>query len=506
MVEDYQEIIWIGTENGLVQLDPIQNTLSCISKIKEGIDHIVVDEMNNKWIIGLRGTIYKINQDNTLETNPLFINNHLTTYQRVTSVFERNQKLWMGTSDGFNIYIDTLNRTIDTIRTPVKNTVHSIYVDDDNQIFIGTDKGMFYQKNPKEVWLSEDEMPSNLGASYGSNIPFSKLAINHLDEIEGIYKITSIGNDLWILGKSKDSAEFRLMSWRNNSWKHHHIDCMTTLPKDIRLDGDGNIWLNSVSEVIKYDSSTGKCKLIISQQESSLTGMVSNTVMDNRNRLWIGSRKKGLYSKELEGFKPSPAPTKPNVKKPEAPPTVSAENNLTFLLDVSHSMKVRKKQSVLEDAMIYLIKELNKNYKVSIVAYSGEADIILYPTSGDNNRAITNAVKNLPKPRGNTNMDEGVKLAYDVVKYSLLKEGNNKIILITDGQDIAEKSIKETINLIRSPKNTSIHLSILYFSEKENISITNKFKGLDKFENASFKYVRGDRLKKELLEEVERSD
>ncbi len=501
MVEDYQEMIWIGTENGLIQLDPIQNSLDCIPKIREGVSHIVVDKMDNKWLIGRQGTIFKMNKDNQI-IEDWFINDFLTTYQKITSVFEANEKFWIGTSDGFIIHLNTIDGKIDTIETPTNHSIHSIYLDANNHLFIGTDQGMFYQKSPKKPWLSENQMFSSLKANFGNNIAFSKLAINHLDEIEGIYKITAIGNDLWIFGKNKNNGEFKLMSWTNDSWKHHSINCMPTFATNIKLDRNGDVWLNSPYEVVKYNLPNGKCTLIVSQEESSSMNM-SNIVSDNYGRLWIGSLEKGLYRKELKSTLGSiPTSPKPGYKDPNISPAF-AENNLIFLLDVSSSMRTRKKQSILEEAMINLIKKMNIHDAISIVAYSGDANAILLPTSvdDDNKKTIIDIIKDLPKPKGNTNMYGGVELAYKVVNSSSLKKGNNKIILISDGQDIPEKSIKKTKSLIRSPKNASTHLSILYFSDKENASITDKFKVIND-SNASFKYVRDDRLKKVLLEEA----
>lgn len=505
MVEDSENNVWIGTENALIVWDSVHDNPDCISEVSEGIRQIVVDEMDNKWLIGIQGTVFKMNSNNTI-SNHWFINKYLTTYQKTTSAYLRDESLWIGTSDGFIIELNTSEGKKDTISTPVDGTIHSIYVDTEKQICIGTDEGMFLQKNPKGNWLSGNQLVGDLQLDGGSSISLLQLQIDYLYDIEEVFAITSIQDDLWILGKSQNSTTFSLIGWTNNSWESYFIDCLTTTPKHIKVDEQGNIWLNNEYEVVRYNPSDGNCKSIINRQRNPIVN-ISNIVVDSgRQRLWIGSAKKGLYYKELNNIIKLP-PEIPNnpPKSPEEPvPVPFAENNLVFLLDGSSSMNTRKKRSILKTGMFRLIRNLGKKDTVSIVAYSGKATEILSSTSGEEKRKIRNSIEDLPKLSGNTNVYNGLNYAYEVAKNSLLKNGNNKIILITDGEDIQEKHIDDIIYMIKSheQKNIPISLSILYFDETEDYYIANKFRRLSKLKSVIYKYLRGERLGKVLLEEI----
>ncbi len=499
MVEDSQKNIWIGTENALIVWDHVRNNPDCISEVSEGINHIVVDEIDNKWLIGTQGTVFKMNPSNTI-SDRWFINNYLTTYQRTTSAYLRDERLWIGTSDGFIIEVNTLEDKVDTISTPVVSAIHSIYVDVKNQICIGTDEGIFYQKSAKGNWFSGKQLLGDLKLNDRNIISLLQLQIDYLYEIEEIFAIAPIQNDLWVLGKSKYSTTFNLIGWTNNSWESYFIDCLTTTPKHIKVDEQGNIWLNSEYEVVKYNPSKRNCELIINKQQSRVAN-ISNIMVDSRReRLWIGSSKKGLYYKGKKlsnNYKKHRNPSPPDSPKID---DKFAENNLIFLLDVSSSMNTRKKWPVLKRGMLSLVQKLREKDKISIVAYSGKASIVLDPTSGKEKEKIRNSMKKLPKPKGNTNMYNGVNTAYEIAKSSLLENGNNKIILITDGQDILEKDIGKIIELTRSheKKSTPIKLSILCFDKEEN----SKLERLNKLKSIDFKYVRGGIIEKVLLEEA----
>src|SRR5215212_3666939 len=84
-------------------------------------------------------------------------------------------------------------------------------------------------------------------------------------------------------------------------------------------------------------------------------------------------------------------------------------------------------------ATIKLLKEkMSEEDKVAIVVYAGAAGLVLPSTTGNNKIKIKDAIEQL-NAGGSTAGGEGIKLAYKIAKENFVKEGNNRVILCTDG-------------------------------------------------------------------------
>jgi len=107
-------------------------------------------------------------------------------------------------------------------------------------------------------------------------------------------------------------------------------------------------------------------------------------------------------------------------------------SNLVFLLDVSGSMGSPNKLPLLQKAFRLLVNELGSNDRVSIVVYAGAAGLVLPSTAASQKDAIVSAIERL-NAGGSTAGGAGIKLAYKVAQENFIPEGNNRIILATDG-------------------------------------------------------------------------
>ncbi len=138
-------------------------------------------------------------------------------------------------------------------------------------------------------------------------------------------------------------------------------------------------------------------------------------------------------------------------------------SNLVFLLDVSGSMNDPRKLPLLKDALRILVNQLSSKDKVAIVVYAGKSGLILPSTSADNKGEILNALNNLGAG-GSTNGGQGIQLAYKVAQENFIKDGNNRVILATDGDfNVGLKSDDELVRLIEHKRNSGIFLSVLGF-------------------------------------------
>ena len=138
-------------------------------------------------------------------------------------------------------------------------------------------------------------------------------------------------------------------------------------------------------------------------------------------------------------------------------------SNLVFLVDVSGSMNAENKLPLLKESMKVLVKELRSEDKVSIVVYAGAAGVVLEPTSGDKKNKIIDALDDL-MAGGSTAGGEGIKLAYKLAEQNFIKEGNNRVILATDGDfNVGDTSDDDMEDLIEAKRKSGVFLTVLGF-------------------------------------------
>ena len=138
-------------------------------------------------------------------------------------------------------------------------------------------------------------------------------------------------------------------------------------------------------------------------------------------------------------------------------------SNLVFLIDVSGSMQDPNKLPLLKKGFNLLIDQLREQDKVSIVVYAGAAGMILPPTSGGEKSKIKDALEKL-EAGGSTAGGEGIKLAYKMAEENLMKDGNNRVILASDGDfNVGVSSEEDLKKLIEQKREKGVFLSVLGF-------------------------------------------
>ncbi|HYO76841.1 MAG TPA: von Willebrand factor type A domain-containing protein [Thermoanaerobaculia bacterium] len=138
-----------------------------------------------------------------------------------------------------------------------------------------------------------------------------------------------------------------------------------------------------------------------------------------------------------------------------------APNNLVFLIDVSGSMDATDKLPLLKQAFQVLIEQLRAEDRVAIVVYAGAAGLVLPSTSGADKRAISAAIDNL-KAGGATAGGEGIELAYEIATQNFIEEGNNRVILASDGDfNVGVSSVEALQSLIEKKRRSNVFLSVL---------------------------------------------
>ena len=176
-------------------------------------------------------------------------------------------------------------------------------------------------------------------------------------------------------------------------------------------------------------------------------------------------------------------------------------SNLVFLLDVSGSMNAQDKLPLLQSAIKMLANQLTEKDKISIVVYAGASGVVLDSVSGDDKIKIMDAINSL-NAGGSTNGGEGINLAYKIAKQNFIENGNNRIILATDGDfNVGISSNGELTRLIEEKRNEGIFLTVLGFGTG-NIKDTTMETLADKG-NGNYAYIDSIlEAKKVLVEEM----
>ena len=138
-------------------------------------------------------------------------------------------------------------------------------------------------------------------------------------------------------------------------------------------------------------------------------------------------------------------------------------SNLVFLIDVSGSMNDPNKPPLLKSSFKMLVEQLRPQDHVAIVVYAGAAGLVLEPTPGSEKKTIIEALDRL-EAGGSTAGGAGINLAYAVAKEHFMKNGNNRVILATDGDfNVGESSNASMERLIEEKRKDGVFLTVLGF-------------------------------------------
>jgi len=137
--------------------------------------------------------------------------------------------------------------------------------------------------------------------------------------------------------------------------------------------------------------------------------------------------------------------------------------NLVFLVDVSGSMQGPGRLPLVKQSLALLVNQLREQDRVAIVVYAGSAGLVLPSTSGADKQRILGALDGL-EAGGSTAGGAGIRLAYDVVRQSFVRGGNNRVILCTDGDfNVGQSSDGALVDLIEQRRTEGAFLTILGF-------------------------------------------
>ena len=136
-------------------------------------------------------------------------------------------------------------------------------------------------------------------------------------------------------------------------------------------------------------------------------------------------------------------------------------SNLVFLIDVSGSMYGPTRLELVKSSLKLLVNNLREQDRVAIVVYAGSAGEVLPSTSGSDKQKIREALEQLTAG-GSTAGGAGIQLAYKIAKNNFIQDGNNRIILCTDGDfNVGVSSAEGLEQLIEKERKSGVFLTVL---------------------------------------------
>jgi Mg-chelatase subunit ChlD len=147
-----------------------------------------------------------------------------------------------------------------------------------------------------------------------------------------------------------------------------------------------------------------------------------------------------------------------------------AANNVLFLIDVSSSMGKENKMELLKESIKSLTIVLRDIDRVAIIAYNQKTSVILESVNGNNKGLILRAIDSL-ETSGLTYGVNGLQTAYELLQYYYIGDGNNQIILATDGlfssanATMTENELNKEVRQQASDNN--IKLSVVGFGQDD---------------------------------------
>ena len=150
-----------------------------------------------------------------------------------------------------------------------------------------------------------------------------------------------------------------------------------------------------------------------------------------------------------------------NITAPKLNLDSVASSNLVFLIDVSGSMERPNRLPLLQTAFKLLVENLRQKDTVTIVTYGGGVHVPLTATSGAEKQKINSVLDSLYAD-GDTPGEGAIRTAYIMAKRSFIKNGNNRIILATDGDfNVGQTSEKDLEDLVVFQRQSGIYLTCL---------------------------------------------
>ncbi len=283
--KDRKSNYWFGTWGaGLIQFDPVQNTLISNTFGKEyaqnTIRTILEDRSNNFWLGTFRAGLYLYNRDSkTYQTTRTDINSTESIGNNtVWSLFQdQSECIWAGTwGNGLFKFCPNASQFITETSSGKSNlsNITSFVEDGSNSVWIGTESNGLFKYNTHSKELINPIIKGAL--------------VNYKDNIRTLFKDSQ--KNLWVCG---DGGILKLNTQNNTLSEIIKTQPQISNIYSVCEENGEYLWLGSQKEgVYLINKSTGKYTRLghsINNSNSLVTDVVWDVFKDNNNNLWIAT-------------------------------------------------------------------------------------------------------------------------------------------------------------------------------------------------------------------------
>lgn len=136
---------------------------------------------------------------------------------------------------------------------------------------------------------------------------------------------------------------------------------------------------------------------------------------------------------------------------------------LTFLVDSSGSMNQPDRLGLVRSALELLLDGLAPTDLVAIIQFDNRARLILDHTPASERATILEAI-NAIQCGGGTNLEEGLRRAYEQAARHFVSRGENRILLMSDGVvNVGETSSESMLAKVETFRRQGLYLSVFGF-------------------------------------------
>ncbi|MEL6134112.1 MAG: VWA domain-containing protein, partial [Bacteroidota bacterium] len=173
-----------------------------------------------------------------------------------------------------------------------------------------------------------------------------------------------------------------------------------------------------------------------------------------------------------------------------------AQNNLVLLVDVSASMRRSDRLPVLKESMQRLLSHMRPEDQISVIVYSNETKVLLKAVSASRKNEIVDAIDRFGGA-GGTKSKSALRTAYNLAKDYYVANGNNRIIMATDGYF----EIEDVYRVAERISDDQIALSVFSFGKLTQLR-TSQLELLAELGSGNYANVSESNIEAALLKEA----
>ena len=175
--------------------------------------------------------------------------------------------------------------------------------------------------------------------------------------------------------------------------------------------------------------------------------------------------------------------------------TENVKNNIVILIDKSGSMTGIF--NLVKTSLRTLVNNLGNDDVVSIVSYASDCKVEVEGKTGKDKKELNQVIDNL-KAGGSTWGEGGIELAYQTAYKYQISGGNNRVVILTDGDfNVGKVSGDELTDLIKQKAQDGVYLTCVGYRSYDNGTLYT----LADNGNGNAYYVDGELEAKKVFEE-----